>query len=64
MPHTDRFGFVAPFMLALCLLLLGSISVWFLWTENYGDATVDIAGTFSNAWNAIKSGECRVKYSR
>jgi MFS family permease len=51
----DHFGYVAPFMMALGLLVLGSIIVFVSWTENYGDTSVDVSGTFSNAINALKS---------
>jgi len=41
-------------MASLGLLVIGSVVVAFTWSENYGDSTVDISGTFSNAWTAMK----------
>lgn len=43
-------------MLALGLLIIGSIVVFLSWTENYGDSSVDVSGTFSNAITALRSG--------
>lgn len=51
----EKYGYVGPFMVALGLLLLGSILVFLLWGENYGDTTVDVSGTFSNAVNTLKT---------
>lgn len=51
----DRWGYVSPFMLSLALLITGTVIVFFSWSENYGDTTVDISGTFSNAISVIKS---------
>jgi len=51
----DTWGYVAPFMLALAFLASGTLVVLFSWTENFGDATVDISGTFVNALNHLKS---------
>jgi len=50
----DNFGFVAPFMVSLVLLIVGSIIVSSSWKENYGDSNVDISGTFVNAWQGMK----------
>eukprot|EP00026_Physarum_polycephalum_P007342 Phypoly_transcript_07401.p1 GENE.Phypoly_transcript_07401~~Phypoly_transcript_07401.p1 ORF type:complete len:442 (+),score=28.14 Phypoly_transcript_07401:202-1527(+) len=51
----ERYGLVAPYMLSLALLMLGIVYVLATWTENYGDATVDISGTFTNAVSAFRS---------
>eukprot|EP01119_Soliformovum_irregulare_P011748 TRINITY_DN2976_c1_g1_i1.p1 TRINITY_DN2976_c1_g1~~TRINITY_DN2976_c1_g1_i1.p1 ORF type:complete len:430 (-),score=110.92 TRINITY_DN2976_c1_g1_i1:68-1357(-) len=48
------FGYVAPFMMSLGFLVLGTIIVSATWTENYGDSTVDLAGTFTNALAAFR----------
>lgn len=50
----DRFGFVAPFMVSLVLLIVGMFVIIFSWSENYGDSSVDVSGTFVNAWNSMK----------
>jgi hypothetical protein len=52
----DYYGYVAPFMVSLGLLVLGSVIVFGSWTENYGDSTIDISGTFTNAIHALKQG--------
>eukprot|EP01116_Phalansterium_solitarium_P013196 TRINITY_DN3036_c0_g1_i2.p1 TRINITY_DN3036_c0_g1~~TRINITY_DN3036_c0_g1_i2.p1 ORF type:complete len:255 (-),score=109.50 TRINITY_DN3036_c0_g1_i2:107-871(-) len=52
----DSFGYVAPFMVSLGLLVLGSILVLGSWTENYGDAQAHASATFSNALNAMRAG--------
>lgn len=54
---SDTFGYVAPFMLALGLLLSGSVIVFILWSENYGDSTADVSGTFGNAISALQAGK-------
>eukprot|EP01111_Echinosteliopsis_oligospora_P000552 TRINITY_DN10609_c0_g1_i1.p1 TRINITY_DN10609_c0_g1~~TRINITY_DN10609_c0_g1_i1.p1 ORF type:complete len:450 (-),score=89.48 TRINITY_DN10609_c0_g1_i1:36-1385(-) len=51
----DTFGYVGPFMLALAFLICGAFGVMALWSENYGDTTVDVAGTFTNAINALQA---------
>jgi len=51
----DKYGYIAPFMMSLVLLLVGSAAVFTFWSENYGDSTVDIKATFSNAISALKS---------
>ncbi len=40
----DAFGLLAPFDLALCLLLIGSVIVWVTWEENYGNRTTKSIG--------------------
>ena len=37
----DNYGPVAPFDLSLALLVCGTIAVYTLWTENYGDAETE-----------------------
>jgi len=54
-PIADNYGYVAPFMVALALLLIGSAVVSMLWTENYGNANIDVAETFGNALSTIRS---------
>lgn len=51
----EHYGFVGPYMCALGLLITGSFIVTMCWTENYGDTTVNISGTFSNAISALKA---------
>ena len=36
--------------------IFGITCVVLTWTENYGDATVDVSGTFTNAISALQSG--------
>jgi MFS family permease len=51
----DVFGYVAPFMVSLGFLILGSVIVSFTWKENYGDATIDLSGTFGNAITTMRN---------
>lgn len=51
----DRFGFVAPFDVALTVLIIMTVILVFTWTENYGDKTTNISHSFSSAWNSIKT---------
>eukprot|EP01113_Clastostelium_recurvatum_P043768 TRINITY_DN7294_c0_g1_i1.p1 TRINITY_DN7294_c0_g1~~TRINITY_DN7294_c0_g1_i1.p1 ORF type:complete len:457 (+),score=57.99 TRINITY_DN7294_c0_g1_i1:37-1407(+) len=51
----DRWGYVSPFMLSLVCLIVGTIVVAYTWSENYGDASIDVQSTFSNAWTTLKS---------
>eukprot|EP01112_Ceratiomyxa_fruticulosa_P019946 TRINITY_DN6657_c0_g2_i1.p1 TRINITY_DN6657_c0_g2~~TRINITY_DN6657_c0_g2_i1.p1 ORF type:complete len:329 (+),score=48.01 TRINITY_DN6657_c0_g2_i1:787-1773(+) len=50
----DTWGFVSPFMLSLAFLVIGTLLVVGMWGENYGDSTVDVKGTFTNAIVAMK----------
>ncbi|EGG15218.1 hypothetical protein DFA_10048 [Cavenderia fasciculata] len=47
-------GFVSPFMWALALLVLATALVFLLWTENYGDSSVSLEGTFANSWQVLR----------
>jgi len=51
----DSYGFVSPFMIALVLLIAGTIYVSVSWNENYGDSKVDLTGTFTSAITAMRS---------
>ncbi|XP_052072412.1 molybdate-anion transporter-like isoform X1 [Mytilus californianus] len=51
----DRFGFVAPFDVALTVLMIMTVIVVFTWTENYGDRTTNIGHSFSEAWKSIRT---------
>jgi len=51
----NYFGYVAPFMISLVLLIIGSIVVALSWNENYGDSTVDVSGTFFNTIASMKN---------
>ena len=37
----DNYGPVAPFDVSLAMLVCGTIAIFFLWTENYGDAETE-----------------------
>jgi MFS family permease len=50
----DRFGPVAPFDASLILLVISGVLVLTSWSENYGDATIDLKNTLNNAWVRIK----------
>lgn len=52
----DNFGYVSPFMVSLCVLIINSLVVIFTWNENYGDSTVDLSQTFTGAINVLKNG--------
>lgn len=49
----DEYGFVAPFMLALLILVICGLTVLFTWGENYGDAKIDVSGGIRNAVAAL-----------
>lgn len=49
----DQYGFVAPFMLALAILVLCGLAVFFTWGENFGDSKIDVSGGFRNAVAAL-----------
>jgi MFS transporter, MFS domain-containing protein family, molybdate-anion transporter len=51
----DQYGFVAPFIVALVILVLCGIVVLATWDENFGDATIDVQGGFRNAISALKN---------
>jgi len=48
------YGYVAPFMLAMVFLLAATGIETVTWPENYGDATIEISKTFTNAIEALK----------
>jgi len=50
----DRFGPVAPFDASLVLLCISGVLVSTSWSENYGDASIDLKKTLTNAWIRIK----------
>jgi len=49
-----HFGYVAPFMVSLVLLVISSIIVGFSWTENYGDSEMVLKQIFSGAVDALR----------
>ncbi|XP_048739723.1 molybdate-anion transporter-like isoform X2 [Ostrea edulis] len=51
----DRFGFVAPFDVALSVLTIMTIVIVFTWSENYGDKTGNWKQNFTNALTAIRN---------
>ena len=53
----NNYGYVSPFMVALAMLVTGSVIVSTTWNENYGDTSVDVTGTFQNALNDLKNGK-------
>jgi MFS family permease len=50
----DAFGPVAPFDVSLIFLVVGAVIISMTWRENYGDASIDLSTTLSNAWERIK----------
>jgi MFS transporter, MFS domain-containing protein family, molybdate-anion transporter len=51
----DEFGFVAPFMVSLGMLVVATVIVWTTWTENYGDARIELAETLSHAFADLRA---------
>jgi MFS family permease len=51
----EIYGFVAPFMVALCFLILATLIVASTWSENYGDSTINVSQTFSNAVTILRN---------
>lgn len=47
-------GFVAPFLVALMVLVVAAILIQSSWTENYGDASIDISQGFKGAIEACR----------
>eukprot|EP00051_Salpingoeca_urceolata_P028781 m.488072 g.488072 ORF g.488072 m.488072 type:complete len:431 (+) comp25521_c0_seq1:92-1384(+) len=45
---------VAPFDLSFVFLGIGTVLIFYLWTENYGDRKSDISSSVSAAWKAIR----------
>ncbi len=52
----ESWGYVAPFMMSLALLVAGTVLVATTWKENYGDSTVGVTATFSNAVSVMRNG--------
>ncbi len=48
-------GYVAPFIVAMIPLALTALIVAFTWSENYGNANQNITGSFTKAFELIKS---------
>lgn len=55
-PDYTSFHYVAPFLVAIIFLALGTFIVASTWQENYGNASIEIVETFSNAVNAFRKG--------
>lgn len=53
----DAFGKVAPFDVSIFVLLVLMIVIATTWTENYGDATQSVRGSFARAWSSLISDE-------
>ena len=49
------FGFVAPFMAALAILVVCTLVVLTSWDENYGDSKIDVIGGLRNAVLALQT---------
>ncbi len=47
-------GFVAPFLLALAVLAVAFLLIARFWSENYGDATLDVGAGFRGALEACR----------
>eukprot|EP01129_Flabellula_baltica_P008596 TRINITY_DN3429_c0_g1_i2.p1 TRINITY_DN3429_c0_g1~~TRINITY_DN3429_c0_g1_i2.p1 ORF type:complete len:285 (+),score=40.71 TRINITY_DN3429_c0_g1_i2:929-1783(+) len=52
---TPQFGTVSPFVLSMVCLIISIFVVSFLWSENYGDAKLDMNVLFLNSFSAIKN---------
>ncbi|CAD5123852.1 DgyrCDS12158 [Dimorphilus gyrociliatus] len=50
----DKFGFVSPFDIAFCILVIMIIVVSLTWTENFGDTSTSLVSSYGNAYNSIK----------
>jgi len=51
---STQYGYTAPFMVSLLLLVTSSIAVSILWNENYGDSEMDVKQVFSGGIAAIR----------
>jgi MFS family permease len=51
----SQFGIVAPFDISLAFLVVGSVMVFFSWTENYGNRSVSAGLSFGKGWTAVSS---------
>jgi len=50
-----KYGYVAPFLVAIVCLVISSIIILTSWSENYGDSKIEIIQTFVNAAKALAS---------
>lgn len=46
---------VAPFDFSFALLLVGTVSVWATWDENYGSQGGYLRESLGQAWHAIRT---------
>jgi len=53
-----EFGYVAPFMVSLALLLMSSVVISFTWNENYGDSEMVLGKIFSGAVDTLRKDIC------
>jgi len=51
----DKWGPVAPFDVSLIFLVIGTALIFFLWTENSGDARINLQQTVQNAVYSIRA---------
>jgi MFS transporter, MFS domain-containing protein family, molybdate-anion transporter len=51
----DAFGPVAPFDTSLLILVIGTICITTMWTENYGNSKIELGATLSHAWETLIS---------
>ena len=58
-----QWGTVAPFMLALAVLVVAFILIAVVWKENYGDASLNVAQGFHGAILAVKDPRVWVRLS-
>ncbi|ELT90330.1 hypothetical protein CAPTEDRAFT_161785 [Capitella teleta] len=49
----DQFGYVSPFDVSLCVLVVMSILIIFSWVENHGDAQASTMQSYSSAFKCI-----------
>ena len=49
------FGYVAPFMLSLVLLVALTAIIWFFWTENFGNSRMNALENLQTALSAVRS---------
>eukprot|EP00742_Colponemidia_sp_Colp-10_P000612 GILJ01000670.1.p1 GENE.GILJ01000670.1~~GILJ01000670.1.p1 ORF type:complete len:467 (-),score=77.70 GILJ01000670.1:169-1533(-) len=50
----DNFGIVAPFDASICFLLVGIVIITSTWSENYGNAQIEVHQSFSKAWTVLQ----------
>jgi MFS family permease len=51
----DAFGYVAPFDMAIVILVAMSVILVFTWPENYGDSKAAVHQSFVDAYDTIKN---------